>query len=457
MVTKSDLPFGSEFSPSQINLPHVLQLAIDHDGDPKAFEIAVRDRYFAGHNTNDYNRLKLANNTKLGMIAYGIIERQVHLTEFGRQLYALREDADALHAALGQHILRELHGATFVQCILDMQAGGETVDLPKLRTWLEERGIHFPRGGKHPSMMRLWLEKAGVFVTGWRVDTGRFQELLGISEEELEALAQFSAPQRAYLKVLANLGGDGAPYASNDIEHLARTTYGINFNEKSLPKDVLHPLRDAGFITLERGTREEGRGARPSRVTPTDKLKAEIITPLLAQIEQQIGADLRPFLRRPLADVIAEMGSTDKHIGGLALEALAIKLMRLVDLTYVSTRLRGDATAGAEVDVIFETTRLVFSRWQIQCKRTTSVSLDDVAKEVGLTHFLKSNVIVIVSTGNIGPEARRYANRIMNDSNLCIVMIDGQDIQRIVIRPTVIADILTREAKHAMTIKALEL
>lgn len=115
------------------------------------------------------------------------------------------------------------------------------------------------------------------------------------------------------------------------------------------------------------------------------------------------------------------------------------------------------ATGGAEVDVIFETTRLVFSRWQIQCKNTASVSLDDVAKEVGLTHFLKSNVIVMVSTGIIGPEARRYSNKIMTDSNLCIIMIDREDIGRIVQNPTVIADIFAREADHAMKIKILDI
>lgn len=58
--------------------------------------------------------------------------------------------------------------------------------------------------------------------------------------------------------------------------------------------------------------------------------------------------------------------------------------MRLIDLDYVTTRLGGSATGGGEVDVIFESTRLVFSRWQIQCKNTARVGLDNVAKEVGL-------------------------------------------------------------------------
>ncbi|MBC6416757.1 MAG: hypothetical protein GDA47_02910, partial [Rhodospirillales bacterium] len=48
-MTKSDLPFGSEFSPSQIELPGMLQLLEDRAGDPAAIEAAIRQTYFASH------------------------------------------------------------------------------------------------------------------------------------------------------------------------------------------------------------------------------------------------------------------------------------------------------------------------------------------------------------------------------------------------------------------------
>lgn len=99
----------------------------------------------------------------------------------------------------------------------------------------------------------------------------------------------------------------------------------------------------------------------------------------------------------------------------------------------------------------------MFSRWQVQCKNTASVALDDVAKEVGLTHLLKSNVIVMVSTGAIGPEARRYANRVMADSNLAIVTVDRSDMAKIVDHPAAILDVFNREARHAMDVKKLDL
>jgi len=454
---KSDLPFGSEFSPSQINLRELLEIARTHAGDWKGFELAVMERYFSKNKTSEYNRRKLANNTKLSMIAYGIIDRNANLTEFGQELYDLRDTPAQLHEALARHILLNLNGAAFVQCIQDMHAAGEQVNLLKLRRWLEERGIHVPRGGKHPSTMRIWLENAGVFVQGWRLDEARLRELIGMGMNELDALAVLTPEQRCFLKALVNMGGKG-PYPSNETERLATATYGVVFNEKNLPKQVLYPLRDAGYVTLERGTKQKGRGAKPFMVTATAKLVSEVVAPLLEQMEKLTASDLRPLLRKPLSEILEELKSKNKHTAGLALEALAFKLMRLIDLDYVATRLRGTATGGAEVDLVFESSRLVFSRWQVQCKNVAGgVRLDDVAKEVGLTHMLKSNVIVMVSTGSIGGEARKYAHKVMSDCNLCVVMVDGDDVLMIEKNPAAIVDIFNREAKQAMRIKALDI
>ncbi len=44
----------------------------------------------------------------------------------------------------------------------------------------------------------------------------------------------------------------------------------------------------------------------------------------------------------------------------------------------------------------------------------------------------------------------------MRDSNLAIVTIDRGDIEAIIESPVKILDVLNREAKHAMKLKALE-
>ena len=455
-MPKSDLPFGSEFSPNQIDLPTVLELIAQHPGDKDGFEKVIKDAFFKDNQTSERNKQKLAMNLRLSLKAYQIIDDDIQFTDFGGSLYQLRDAGEKLYTELARHILLNLHGLTLVQCVQDMEASGEKVDLVRLREWLQERGIHFPRGGKHPSMMRLWLEKAGVFAKGWRVNEARLIELTGIASEELDVLAQLTPEQKAFIKALVNQG-EQESYFSNEIEQLASATYGVRFNEKMLPKTILYPLRDAGYITLERGTKSPGRGAKPFLVYPTEKLRREVVLPVLEQLEQQVHSDLRPLLRKPLAQILDELNDKNTHIRGLALEALAFKLMRIIDLNYVATRLRGSMAGGAEVDLIFESSRLVFSRWQIQCKNTSSIRLDDVAKEVGLTHMLKSNVIVMVSTGEIGPAARDYANKIMADSNLAIIMIDRADVESIVENPSFIIHALNREAKYAMQLKKLDL
>ncbi|MDQ3399238.1 MAG: hypothetical protein M3511_16030, partial [Deinococcota bacterium] len=296
-MAKSDLPFGSEFSPSQIKLPWVLEAANQSAGDWQVFELAVYEKYFKSDDRDDTNSRKLANNTKLGMSAYGIIKgtKDTCLTNFGEELHALKEDEEKLYRHLAKHILLNLHGLSMIETIKDMQASGTTPNLGSLREWLEERGIHFPRGGKHPSIMRLWLAEAGVFnPSGWRVNQARVDEILGVTEEDIEVLSDLNGEKRAYLRVLANIG-DTKPRQSNEIEKLAAATYGIRFDEKNLPKKVLYPLRDAGFIELQRET--AGRGAKPFLVTPTTKLVAEVFEPILAQAEQWADRDLRQLLR----------------------------------------------------------------------------------------------------------------------------------------------------------------
>ena len=52
---------------------------------------------------------------------------------------------------------------------------------------------------KHPSMMHLWLEKAGVFTNRWQVSEARFREIIGPLLEQLAA--------RAVNAALADLAG----------------------------------------------------------------------------------------------------------------------------------------------------------------------------------------------------------------------------------------------------------
>jgi Restriction endonuclease len=458
----NELPFGSEFSPSQIDLPRLLDIVHDNQGNRDQLLAEILKEFFAGHaqKTKDAtkqakNQRTLALNCRIALGTYGIIDGDGNFTATGLKLYSLRTTPGALYDELARHILLHLNGMRMVNGIQSMMAAGEEVTLDSLREGLEERGLTYPRGGKHPSMMRLWLAKAGVFSEkNWQVNSIRLRQVLGTDTEEFAVLSRFTSEQRAFLMALANTGVK-TDQPANEIVKLATATYGVRFPEKSLPKQVLQALEAAGYISTTKTT--DGRGSRSPDVKPTAKLQADIITPLLEQLKGQIDAKLLDLLDKPLADILREVQSEDKYEAGLGLEALAFKLMRTLAMTYVATRLRAQDTGGAEIDLIFESARLVFSRWQVQCKRTARVALDDIAKEVGLTHFLKSTVIVVITTGDVGSQARRYANKIMRDSNLCIVLITGSDLENIKNNPAFIVDAFRREAEYAMTLKKIDL
>ncbi len=222
-------------------------------------------------------------------------------------------------------------------------------------------------------MMRLWLARAGVFIgSRWQINERRIEEILGTNPDAFAVWGNLTAEQRAFLRALANMGTD-EPQPANAVAKLATATSGVKFPEKSLPKLVLNDLEDAGYITTEKTT--TGRGAKPFQVVPTEKLIADVVEPLLEQLREQTDPKLLALLRTPLSTILREMNGKDRYRAGLALEALAFKIMRLLDMTYVATRLRVNQTGGAEVDLIFESACLVFFRWQIQCKNTARVSL----------------------------------------------------------------------------------
>lgn len=89
-------------------------------------------------------------------------------------------------------------------------------------------------------------------------------------------------------------------------------------------------------------------------------------------------------------------------------------------------------------------------------QNTHRVSLDQVAKEVGLSHVLKTNAIVIMTTGVVSEKAREYATQIMKTMNLCIIIVEGTDIDAIIEEPTKILDIFNRESLNAKHIKVFE-
>lgn len=131
----------------------------------------------------------------------------------------------------------------------------------------------------------------------------------------------------------------------------------------------------------------------------------------------------------PLERIVADLSDNNTHTKGIALELLALRLSVDSGLTPLRFRLRAAETGGAEVDLVAEAAHLHFSRWLFQCKNTKTVSLADLAKEVGMAVMLRAHVIVLVTTGGFASSVQTYARELMDTQHLQVVLIDRTTIR----------------------------
>lgn len=448
----STLPFGTQFSPNQIELPKLLQLVIDHEGDDTAPLItAIMNTFFSTNATEQ--RQNMAGNCKNSLVAYGILKNGggVHITALGRQLHEIADETEQCEI-LAKHILTNLNGMILIDVLRDMSRNGERISKESVVEALNSRGFRLSRTSNNVPVMKLWLNKAGV-LHGWRINEHKLSELTELSEGEFRLLRTLRPGQYYFLRALCNIVSENYQRAS-EIRQLAAATYGITFTESTFSQSIIRPLADKGLIEIQRTT--GGHGVRTPLVKLTELTKREIVLPLLQQLEGTLDKEVIEYLQKPLTELRRDIDSTDIYLKGLALEAFAIRIMRTIGLDFIQTRLKGNETAGAEVDVLFDSSRLLYSRWQVQCKNTPRVSLDQIAKEIGLSHVLKTNAIVIMTTGVVSEKAREYATQIMKTMNLCIIIIEGSDIDAIIEEPTKILAIFNRESLNAKHIKVFE-
>ena len=178
--------------------------------------------------------------------------------------------------------------------------------------------------------------------------------------------------------------------------------------------------------------------------------------PILESLFKNGGMkDLRMIRSIPLSQLVADMRqNADINLKGTALEILAIRFCQLLGLDFMGWRQTDERmSAGGEVDGMMHSSRLVYSRWQIQCKATDKITYEMLAKEFGVSVVSLASVILIVSTGRMTPSAESYRSHIVQRTPLNMVVIDGPALDVIVSDPSTIGGILESQAKNAMRLK----
>lgn len=442
------LPFGSQFSPNVIDLKELLQMANDCSGRPISELIQkIAKKYWEKSSEST----KMAGNCKIALTNYELIdEGNIQLTDFGKKLLEIEDDT-ARYKEFAKHILLHLNGLVLIETLRRMALRGEQLKNESINKKLIAQGFQLQQTSNNAQVMKLWLEKADI-LKGWTINEDALDDLLSLRSNEIAVFKELSKEQYFFLLALHNASPAGKISAIS-VRQLATASYGIDYDEKSFATRVINPLRAKDLIIAEKTT--GGRGAKPHMVCLSDKGKREVVQPLLQQFRKQVGNALADAYCKTFSELHSEIYSADTYIKGLALEAFAIKVMNIIGLDFLKTRYRDIQVGGAEVDVLFDSARLLYTRWQVQCKNTSTVTIDQVAKEVGLSHMLKSNAIVMMTTGHLTADAKTYAHRIMQDMNLCILILEKEDIEEIIEEPTKIVDIFNKQARFAKKIKPL--
>ena len=449
--------YGDQFEPERTPLVDLLEMSVASEPTRDTLQQAIRAKYFEGHGRDlgqrDQNSKTMAMNCLLSMNAYGLIQltnggTTYHVTQLARDLLSVKGNPKETYRRFAVHILTNLEGLILARLIERIRARGEKPTLEYLGEEMNELGRRIPPNSTYISTMREWLAQAGVFRSkGYEVNWDVIYTLLKVDKDIIDELYQLPPEQKHFLLSMVSLDQrDFVP--SNKIAKHTRSVYKVRLTTKNLVKDVLEPLEEIGLIEMRKTTL--GRGAKPHDVRLTQKSINEILLPLLnnlADLTEMTSTDLN----RPFEEVVAELKHEDKYVRGIALELLAVWVIRLLGLRFSKWRLRqAEATGNAEVDVMAASDKIVYSCWQIQCKNhaKASVDVDVIAKEVGLSFVTQADVIMVVTTTEFTSSAVTFAHQVSDNSRYYVILLEGEDIERIIKDKTLIVDILNLKARR---------
>ncbi len=450
------ITYTQQFSPSQTPLKELLALLNSYAGRDSELKKAIADAFFK----DKVNPEKLARNTIISLKNYGIITTDCNLTTFGKQLVDSYDDAEKSHELLAKHILFDMNGIAVVETLKEMRGAGLKIDLKSLPDELCKRGFQVSKNSSDLSGILNWLQQSQL-LDGYDINYRVYEQLMGTKAETIEALKSLTHNQISFLRAMVALNvTDWIPY--NDVCKHAEALFSgeIKFNWKEIPLTVLKPLQEQGFIEVRKkgkkdDTTPEGRGGKPADVKPTNKFIKEVADSILNSLYSAAGfSDIRDIRSKSLEQIVSDVRQKkDVQKRGQSLELLAIRLCQMLDLEFMNWRATDEEiAAGGEIDAMLHSARLIYSRWQVQCK-ASDITLEAVAKEVGMSNVTLSNVILVVGTGKATDGAMTFKNRIVASSNLNIIIIEGKHLDEIIKNNLALIEILNSQASNAMKLK----
>jgi site-specific DNA-methyltransferase (cytosine-N4-specific) len=387
-------------------------------------------------------------------IQYGLIEKETYIaTDLARKLIAL--NSPAMYDEFARHILLNCGGLRVLDGIRQMEIDQIPVTGDSLAEYLTSQGFNVSVHNTAINSLRLWLAWAGIFASKrkgkgcWTIVDEGVKRLLGFDEDTLAELAGLDEHHLAFVDALCAIGPK-ARYVASDVRDVARGLHpAVKFDSGSLPQDVLQPLKEAGLIDyVTRGT----ASGKSSTLTLTPQFDAKVLHPFVTRTVKDLDAAISVYFKKRPEDIYADLESPTNTVKGRALEALAIRLMRLLKLRFIAWNNRAKNTGWGEVDAVFAGVfGAVPTRWQIQCKNTPGsekVDLEDIAKEVGLVPITRATHVLFLANNDFTSEAIKYADQIMYNAGLTIFMLGRSEFEQLRRDDAVLVKILRAKANE---------
>lgn len=445
------LPFSKQFSASQIpSLGGFLDVVAGMAGDAPRIQSAVLGLLRPDADTSKKPFQTMAYNALVSATYYGLVNAdRTALTPFGEALRGLPDD-DERREALVRHVLRNLNGAELVLGIKGLKSADRHLKKEELAAYFAGQGLTSNADGTDINAVMGWLRGAGLYDGDiWsRLDEEQFAKLAGLP---IEAVAEIAGVDQVGLAILEELAlAPGHTSTTGEMRRLLLARGGIALNVPSFVKAHLGPLERLGFITIKKST--DGRGGNSAQFTATPKFENDIVQVLLARVREFGILVTGPELQIPFTTLVRQLDDPDRNVRGRALELFALRLLHHLGLRRIRWRTR--PTNAEEIDGSADGESQVHTRWQVQCKNTETLHLDDAAKEVGIAVRNRSTIILLVTTGRISPAADDFVDDVVRFSPYTIVRFDGADVRSLALDESRLVDILVREAQRARDLRA---
>jgi hypothetical protein len=417
------LPFIRDLNPQTDDFPGLIALIRNHQGNRPALVRAIYKKWTKDANRHGFSLHSIDANTvsSLGLDNLGIIDDDCRLTDLGNRLYKDRTRSDVFKELLAIHLLQHRAGWQFARALEVLRRRVSRPSREDIAEYLGAKyGITEWRDLNNISSLHSFLEWCGV-VSSYQLNGAEFERLLGASVADVGLLERFTLETRAYLQALVRLDGSAT---GREIREAAETYLRRHLDPHKVPTRM-EPLIDAGLVQFS-----GRRGSRTSRYTIVDDKRAALLAEVSADLiavgsvpDEVFEHDFRWTVDRLKDQAL----SRDEK--GRTLEVLAAMICWRLGLRRVLLRERTEY----EVDVTAEFLAGGYQTWSAQCKAYGNAQIRSahILREFGIAVLDSYSVLLFVTTADFTPDAVSTAERIMRQSPVQVLMLNGADLDSI--------------------------